>query len=88
MIQKLLEKKWLLFSIIGILLVLFIFFREFFWQLLKLVFLFVCVGFVIYKTGIYIISISSCLVRLVLSIFAFAFAMGGILFIVDFLSKL
>lgn len=85
--QKLLEKKWLLFFIVGILLVIFIFLKEFALQLLKLIFLFICIGFVIYKTGIYIILMSSFLIKLVLSIFAFVLAIGGLGFILDFLSK-
>lgn len=86
--QKILEKKWLLFFLVGSLVILFVFPREFFWQLLKLVFAIICIGFLIYKTTAYFFSIGSFLIRFVLSIFAFVLAIGGLGFVLDFLSKI
>ncbi len=79
-----LKKHWKLASV-AVLLLSFIFFREFTVQLILLVLALAAIGFVLYKVGIFTFVIASGLVKGTLSLFAFIIA---ILLIVMILSKI
>lgn len=59
-------------------------FKDVILQTLLLIFVVGCIGFVLYKSVVYLFKFSYLVFRGVLSIFAFVFALGGLMWILNF----